>query len=198
VQSISNSLSGGASMDPIVLIERQDQSQYKYDIADGWHRTLGAEDAGWPDVPAFIGEGFDDKTDWGLEMQNESDSVKKAALAEVAVLRRYLRRGGDVTKFVTTALDTDTMMLLRAEIAMAGRDLALDHARDRVFKQKGNAQGLIDWYNSGADGAIDWGSDGDWYACVNVASNYMDDDQAKGFCTERHLDVLGVAPGRED
>jgi uncharacterized Zn finger protein (UPF0148 family) len=56
---------------------------------------------------------------------------------------------------------------------------------------------LIDWYNSGADGAIDWGSDGDFMQCVGVASDYMDDDQAKGFCNLRHQDAVGGPPGSE-
>jgi hypothetical protein len=55
----------------------------------------------------------------------------------------------------------------------------------------GNAQPLIDWYNSGAEGQIDWGSDGDFDQCVAVASNYMDEDQAHGFCQLRHIDATG-------
>jgi hypothetical protein len=55
----------------------------------------------------------------------------------------------------------------------------------------GNAEPLIDYYNDGADGQIDWGSDGDFDQCVSVASAYMDEDQAHGFCQLRHLDATG-------
>lgn len=57
----------------------------------------------------------------------------------------------------------------------------------------GNPDALRDWYNEGADGKIDWGSPGDWQQCVDVASNYMDDDQAKGFCELRHEDATGMS-----
>lgn len=55
----------------------------------------------------------------------------------------------------------------------------------------GNAQPLIDWYNDGAGGQISWGDDGDFDQCVDVASNYMDVDQAHGFCQLRHMDATG-------
>jgi hypothetical protein len=137
VASIADTLDKGASMDPIVLVERQDQSQYRYDIADGWHRTLGAEKAGVEDVPAFIGEGFDDKTEWGLEMQDTSDSVKKAAVSELAVLRRFLRNGGDIAKFSAAAIDPDVMRLLTEEIATGETAPALERARRRIIKDYG-------------------------------------------------------------
>ena len=56
----------------------------------------------------------------------------------------------------------------------------------------GNPQGLIDWYEGGADGQIDWGSPGDFNQCVDVASNYMDEDQADGFCQLRHIGATGM------
>jgi HK97 family phage portal protein len=59
----------------------------------------------------------------------------------------------------------------------------------------GNPDALRKWFNDGADGAINWGSPGDFDDCVNVASKHMDEDQAKGFCNERHQDATGAAPG---
>lgn len=61
----------------------------------------------------------------------------------------------------------------------------------------GNPQALRDYYNEGAGGQISWGSHGDFDDCVNVADNYMDGDQAAGFCNERHQDATGGAPGTE-
>ena len=60
-----------------------------------------------------------------------------------------------------------------------------------VVGKGGDAQPLIDWYNDGADGQIPWGSDGDFDACIGVASGYMSDDQAHGFCQLRHMDATG-------
>ena len=60
----------------------------------------------------------------------------------------------------------------------------------------GDASALIDWYNEGADGAIDWCSPGDFEACVGVAGDHIDDPE--GFCNERHQDACGGPPGSED
>lgn len=60
----------------------------------------------------------------------------------------------------------------------------------------GNPQALIDWYNDGADGQIDWGSGGDFDACVDIAGQYM--DSPEGFCSLRHQDAVGGPPGSED
>lgn len=57
----------------------------------------------------------------------------------------------------------------------------------------GNADSLISWYNDGADGQIDWGSPGDWQQCVDVASQYMSEDDAAGFCELRHQDATGMS-----
>lgn len=55
---------------------------------------------------------------------------------------------------------------------------------------------LIKWFNDGADGAIDWGTGGDFEACVSEAGKHMDDDMAKGFCANRHHDATGEWPGK--
>lgn len=48
----------------------------------------------------------------------------------------------------------------------------------------GNPDALREWFNNGADGKINWGEPGSFAACVSVASEHMDEDQAKGFCAE--------------
>jgi hypothetical protein len=60
----------------------------------------------------------------------------------------------------------------------------------------GNADALIEWYNKGADGQIDWGSPGDFDSCVEIAGDYIDNPEA--FCYLRHQDAVGGAPGSED
>jgi len=67
----------------------------------------------------------------------------------------------------------------------------------KAIHKAGNPDALRDWYNDGAGGQIDWGSEGDFDACVDVASQYMDDDQARGFCNLRHQDAVGGPPGTE-
>ena len=196
VASIADSLGQGASMDPVVLIDPENGD--KLVPADGWHRLLGAEKAGWDEVPAFVGKGVDGDLDT-IEgpMQDASDSKKKVAHAELAVLRRFLRKGGKVENFRTAAIDRDVMRLLPAKIEKIGADRAIEWAHGWVDKAGGNPQALRDWYNEGADGQIDWGSPGDFMACVGIASKYMDEEDAKGFCNERHQDAVGGAPGTE-
>lgn len=59
-------------------------------------------------------------------------------------------------------------------------------------QKAGDPSALIEWFNNGADGQIDWGSEGDWDQCVSVASEHMDEDQAQGFCQLRHMDATGM------
>jgi hypothetical protein len=195
VAKIAKSLSDGASMDPVVLCQWEDGS---IEPADGWHRTLGAEKAGWKDVPAFIGKGFDQYRDLITgHMQDESDSKKKAAMAELAVLRRFIRKPANkIENFRTAAIDNDVLRLLPDKVEKVGTVAAFDWAYGWV-KKGGNPEGLRDWYNAGADGAINWGSDGDFMQCVDVASEHMGEDDAKGFCNLRHQDAVGGAPGTE-
>ncbi len=70
----------------------------------------------------------------------------------------------------------------------------LDKIEQAELHKSGNAQALIDWYNSGADGQIDWGSAGDFDQCVAIAGQYVDDPQ--GFCNLRHQDATGAPPGK--
>ena len=134
VEAVSDSLDQGASMDPIVLVESDTPDPAGLTIADGWHRTLGAEDAGWDKVPAFVGHNVPDKytdTITGA-MQRDSDSKKAAQMAEIGVLNRYLRKGGDIARFKPAALDPVQMRLLTDDLARMERDAALGAARDRI------------------------------------------------------------------
>jgi hypothetical protein len=67
----------------------------------------------------------------------------------------------------------------------------------KLAEIKGDASGLIKWFEDGADGQITWGSPGDFDDCVTVASKHMDEDQAKGFCNLRHQGATGAPPGKE-
>ena len=61
--------------------------------------------------------------------------------------------------------------------------------------QQGNPQALIDWYNDGADGAINWGEDGDFEDCVAIAGEHGL-ESPEGFCQERHMDATGEPAGK--
>lgn len=77
----------------------------------------------------------------------------------------------------------------------AARIAAAQTVKALVAAAPGNPEALREWYNDGADGAIDWGEPGSFMACVDIASNHMDEESAKGFCAERHHDATGEWPG---
>lgn len=74
---------------------------------------------------------------------------------------------------------------------------ALEAAVVAVFKNQGNPDALRKWYDEGAGGKVDWGHDGDFMQCVDKASNYMTDEEAKGFCANRHHSATGHWPGEK-
>jgi hypothetical protein len=59
---------------------------------------------------------------------------QKAALAEIGVLNRYLKKGGDIAKFKPAALDETQMRLLSDDLTTMDQVAALDAARERVGK----------------------------------------------------------------
>jgi len=67
------------------------------------------------------------------------------------------------------------------------------YAREVEIHKAGNAQALIDWYNNGADGGIDWGQPGDFEQCVAIAGKHIDNPE--GFCQLRHIDATGEPSG---
>lgn len=70
----------------------------------------------------------------------------------------------------------------------------LQVARQVEIHKAGNPQALIDWYNSGADGQIQWGQHGDFDACVAIAGKYISNPE--GFCQLRHIDATGEPAGK--
>jgi len=68
--------------------------------------------------------------------------------------------------------------------------------RHELAKDGGDAGALIDWYEQGADGQIDWGSEGDFDACVAIAGKYIDNPE--GFCQLRHIGATGDPAGQAE
>lgn len=67
------------------------------------------------------------------------------------------------------------------------------HPEIQIHKA-GDGEALIDWYNEGAGGKIQWGQPGDFEACVAIAGKYLDNPE--GFCQLRHIDATGEPAGR--
>jgi 2'-5' RNA ligase len=96
-----------------------------------------------------------------------------------------------------TALLTDG---INQELGKAFKiDLSpLGEIKANTGDQPGNAAELIEWYERGEGAAkIRWGEKGDFMRCVRIAKKHMTEEQAKGFCSNRHLGALGVRPGQE-
>jgi len=73
-------------------------------------------------------------------------------------------------------------------------ECSLSQLQEVEIHKAGNAEGLIDWYNNGAGGQIDWGSEGDFQQCVAIAGKYLDNPE--GFCQLRHIDATGELAGK--
>ena len=67
------------------------------------------------------------------------------------------------------------------------------HPEIEIHKS-GDGGALIDWYNEGAGGKIQWGQPGDFEACVSIAGKYLDNPE--GFCQLRHIDATGEPAGK--
>jgi hypothetical protein len=139
---IAGTLADGASMDPVVLVEFQTAAYNRsgLTVADGFHRTGAADESGWKDVPAFVGRNVPDKYRPLVRgaMQDNSASVadqKKAALAELMVLRRYAKAGRDLTKFTPSALSLDDVLRFAADAAAHGHYHAFLDAASVIAEQ---------------------------------------------------------------
>lgn len=67
-----------------------------------------------------------------------------------------------------------------------------------AFFARGNPDALRAYYESGADDRIGWGTEGDLTRCHEIASKYMDSEQAWGFCERRAEAVYGESNRSHD
>lgn len=104
--------------------------------------------------------------------------------------------------------DDSSMPVIRvdmpiSELIPASKDFADKYVQPKsvavaaLLAAQGDPQPLRDWFNEGADGQIQWGESGSFEACVRIAGDHMDEEQAKGFCAERHHDATGHWPGEK-
>lgn len=72
-----------------------------------------------------------------------------------------------------------------------------DDERERQIEAaRSGTEALRRYWTHGEGGIkIGWGTPGDFMRCVRRLDKYMTNEQAKGFCAERHHDALGIWPG---
>lgn len=130
--------------------------------------------------------------------------------AVVDRMRNYYRATGKLRfpKKVAAEVSPETLAALTAEFEQRQERRQEENAPPKqkkptgvvkpfvVDKASGNPEALIEWFNAGADGQIAWGSHGDFDSCVAIASEHMSEEQAQGFCQNRHQDATGEAAGR--
>lgn len=88
---------------------------------------------------------------------------------------RALVASGEVQAFVAKLPPPDDLAALTAKL------------------QQGNIEPMMEWYCAGADGQINWGTPGDFEACVAIAEGHLDDPQA--FCQTMHERCVGTPSG---
>lgn len=91
--------------------------------------------------------------------------------------------------------DRGVLVIEMKKRGMLGEDAQIESFHKAAAK--GNTTALHNFYNSGASGKIDWGKSGSFDSCVTIASKHMTDEQAKGFCAERHNDAVGKYPSQK-
>ncbi|MGH2512369.1 MAG: hypothetical protein ACRDGQ_06755 [Candidatus Limnocylindrales bacterium] len=127
VESMADTLGAGASMDPVILADFGEPEGLR--IADGFHRTLGAEQAGESEVPALIARKIPEQYRAVImgPMQADSASVRKAHLqAWQRKATRALKAGG------SAAVPFDSAVLARDDRIALTIALKFAHSPDQV------------------------------------------------------------------
>lgn len=126
VAAIADSIAAGASMDRTILVEFETPApDGKLDVADGYHRTLGAQKAGKDKVPALIARNVPDKYHELIEgpMQQDSDSVEKAAEDlrrwRQKSIRALKRNGSAAVPFTSEAIPPDAVAIVTEALRKA-------------------------------------------------------------------------------
>ncbi|MNV65080.1 ParB-like nuclease domain protein [compost metagenome] len=78
VKGIAEAIQSGEKMDPIVLVKQSDGS---YQIADGYHRTLGFQKAGKDKIKAYVATNVGDDGPWDEEMHEKKLNVEPGKTA---------------------------------------------------------------------------------------------------------------------
>lgn len=73
VKGIAKAVEAGEKMDPVVLVKQSDGS---YQVADGYHRTLGFQHAGKDVIKAYVADCGCDDGPWDKEMHDKKLNVE--------------------------------------------------------------------------------------------------------------------------
>ena len=121
VDTLTESIRNGASVDPIVLA---DFGEPKLRVADGNHRTASIEDAGKDAVPAFIGRNVPAQYMTVITGQMQKDSTSVNAKEDLRKWRqkaiRALKAGQSAAvAFRSDAIDAGTVAIVTKALSTA-------------------------------------------------------------------------------
>lgn len=141
VNEIADIVDQGASIEPAVLVEFATPDPAGFDIADGWHRTLGVKHAGSAAIPAFIGRGVPDEFREAITNAMQANShgadVRKAA----DDLRKWRQKAiRAVKQGQSAAVPFDTSAIPGSHAAIISDALASARSVDDVWALFGGGQ----------------------------------------------------------
>ncbi len=182
VQEKVKEIQDGKQPKPVVLVSGGGP---KLVVADGYYRTEALSKAGHTTTAAWVGTPDPTDTDWPQKVRQMQYNVENHD-----VPREDARDGKAEKRFVTLA---------DARHAAAGWSMNGPKLKAGDGGEAGT-DALRQWYEDGADGQINWGSPGDFDACVAIAGQYIDNPE--GYCQNRHIGATGEpaghAPGEDD
>ncbi len=139
-------------------------------------------------------QGAGSKTD--VKPKDDPKQPATAAEKELAQFARFAKARIDRARwrdFEFQSISPESAEALNK--AGSTKDMALVYHELAKTGDAGGAEALAQWYESGADGQIDWGQPGDFDACVAIAGKHLDNPE--GYCNLRHQAAVGGPPGSE-
>jgi len=167
VARMMRQIKAGKKKKRVVLIDPG--SKGKMVVADGYHRLLAMEKLGITEAKAWVGTPRPGAGNWRNDVRRMQFDVENASGNEA-----------------------DDKSAAKSVHVKAGWRPGSKITKDSSYGQAGT-EALRQWYNDGADGAISWGSSGDFDDCVAIAGQYIDDPE--GYCQLRHIDATGEPSG---
>jgi len=100
VRGIAQAVADGKKLDPVVLVRLP--SGKPYQIADGFHRTLGVDHAGHTTIRAWIGEVDSETGPWDKAMHEAKLNKRHTNRGDAAQMHAYWTRGEGLARWANS------------------------------------------------------------------------------------------------